>query len=239
MQRHHREGRCPSFPLLLRCGDTLGATERGKHCLKLTWATPKCGIRVCSTVSSTTEPLGLENPSETIKPNHSPALPSPPLSPVPNATSTHLLHPSRKGDFTSTGRFWWVSPPQRGLHLRGQCGISRAQLHPSVSKSGLKFTFGIWLMGGFFISFHPQASQQSVHSHFHPALAPVLSTLQSFVSTKRSSADTSQRSSGTTWAAVRTAECALLYVWAALKANLSTWICLSCPASQRTPHGCF
>ncbi|XP_066049037.1 inaD-like protein isoform X2 [Chamaea fasciata] len=41
-----------------------------------------------------------------------------------------------------------------------------------------------------------QASQQSLHSHFHPALAPVLSTLQSFVSTKRSSADTSQRSSG-------------------------------------------
>ncbi|XP_039928811.1 inaD-like protein isoform X1 [Hirundo rustica] len=41
-----------------------------------------------------------------------------------------------------------------------------------------------------------QASQQSVHSHFHPALAPVLSTLQSFVSTKRPSADTSQRSSG-------------------------------------------
>ncbi|OWK58091.1 InaD-like protein [Lonchura striata] len=40
-----------------------------------------------------------------------------------------------------------------------------------------------------------QASQQSVHSHFHPALAPVLSTLQSFVSTKRSSADTSQRNS--------------------------------------------
>ncbi|NXS32365.1 INADL protein, partial [Pomatostomus ruficeps] len=41
-----------------------------------------------------------------------------------------------------------------------------------------------------------QASQQSVHGHFHPALAPVLSTLQNFVSTKRSSADTSQRSSG-------------------------------------------
>ncbi|KAM7046812.1 inaD-like protein isoform 5-T6 [Acridotheres tristis] len=41
-----------------------------------------------------------------------------------------------------------------------------------------------------------QASQQSVHSHFHPALAPVLSTLQNFVSTKRSSADTSQRNSG-------------------------------------------
>ncbi|XP_062353199.1 inaD-like protein [Cinclus cinclus] len=40
-----------------------------------------------------------------------------------------------------------------------------------------------------------QASQQSVPSHFHPALAPVLSTLQNFVSTKRSSADTSQRNS--------------------------------------------
>ncbi|KFO11676.1 InaD-like, partial [Balearica regulorum gibbericeps] len=41
-----------------------------------------------------------------------------------------------------------------------------------------------------------QASQQSVHSHFHPALAPVLSTLQNFVSAKRSSADASQRNSG-------------------------------------------
>ncbi|XP_050756940.1 inaD-like protein [Gymnogyps californianus] len=41
-----------------------------------------------------------------------------------------------------------------------------------------------------------QASQQSVHSHFHPALAPVLSTLQNFVSTKRSSADVSRRNSG-------------------------------------------
>ncbi|XP_061325609.1 inaD-like protein isoform X1 [Pezoporus flaviventris] len=41
-----------------------------------------------------------------------------------------------------------------------------------------------------------QASQQSVHSHFHPALAPVLSTLQNFVGTKRSSADASQRNSG-------------------------------------------
>ncbi|NWX46643.1 INADL protein, partial [Steatornis caripensis] len=40
-----------------------------------------------------------------------------------------------------------------------------------------------------------QASQQSVHSHFHPAFAPVLSTLQNFVSTKRSSADVSQRNS--------------------------------------------
>ncbi|XP_040421789.1 inaD-like protein isoform X1 [Cygnus olor] len=40
-----------------------------------------------------------------------------------------------------------------------------------------------------------QASQQSAHSHFHPALAPVLSTLQNFVSTKRSSADVSQRNS--------------------------------------------
>ncbi|KAF2978376.1 hypothetical protein EK904_005470, partial [Melospiza melodia maxima] len=41
-----------------------------------------------------------------------------------------------------------------------------------------------------------QASQQSAHSHFHPALAPVLSSLQNFVSTKRSSADTAQRGSG-------------------------------------------
>ncbi|XP_064003102.1 LOW QUALITY PROTEIN: inaD-like protein [Pogoniulus pusillus] len=40
-----------------------------------------------------------------------------------------------------------------------------------------------------------QANQQNVHSHFHPALAPVLSTLQNFVSTKRSS-DVSQRNSG-------------------------------------------
>ncbi|NXG59339.1 INADL protein, partial [Hemiprocne comata] len=40
-----------------------------------------------------------------------------------------------------------------------------------------------------------QASQQNVHGHFHPALAPVLSTLQNFVSTKRSSADVSQRNS--------------------------------------------
>ncbi|XP_042676068.1 inaD-like protein isoform X5 [Centrocercus urophasianus] len=40
-----------------------------------------------------------------------------------------------------------------------------------------------------------QVSQQSAHSHFHPALAPVLSTLQNFVSTKRSSADVSQRNS--------------------------------------------
>ncbi|XP_025930240.1 inaD-like protein isoform X4 [Apteryx rowi] len=41
-----------------------------------------------------------------------------------------------------------------------------------------------------------QASQQSVHSHFRPTLAPVISTLQNFVSTKRSSADVSQRNSG-------------------------------------------
>ncbi|NXJ94467.1 INADL protein, partial [Corythaixoides concolor] len=40
-----------------------------------------------------------------------------------------------------------------------------------------------------------QVSQQSVHGHFHPTLAPVLSTLQNFVSTKRSSADVSQRNS--------------------------------------------
>ncbi|NXE51426.1 INADL protein, partial [Casuarius casuarius] len=41
-----------------------------------------------------------------------------------------------------------------------------------------------------------QASQQIVHSHFRPALAPVISTLQNFVSTKRPSADVSQRNSG-------------------------------------------
>uniref|UniRef100_A0A669PFB7 PATJ crumbs cell polarity complex component n=1 Tax=Phasianus colchicus TaxID=9054 RepID=A0A669PFB7_PHACC len=42
-----------------------------------------------------------------------------------------------------------------------------------------------------------QVNQQSAHSHFHPTLAPVLSTLQNFVSTKRSSADVSQRNSDT------------------------------------------
>ncbi|XP_062437748.1 inaD-like protein isoform X2 [Rhea pennata] len=41
-----------------------------------------------------------------------------------------------------------------------------------------------------------KVSQQSVHSHFRPALAPVISTLQNFVSTKRSSADVSHRNSG-------------------------------------------
>uniref|UniRef100_A0A7M4EFX9 PDZ domain-containing protein n=1 Tax=Crocodylus porosus TaxID=8502 RepID=A0A7M4EFX9_CROPO len=41
-----------------------------------------------------------------------------------------------------------------------------------------------------------QVNQQSVYSHFHPALAPVISTLQNFVSTKRSSSDASQRNSG-------------------------------------------
>ncbi|NXD64050.1 INADL protein, partial [Eolophus roseicapillus] len=56
-----------------------------------------------------------------------------------------------------------------------------------------------------------QASQQSVHSHFHPALAPVLSTLQNFVGTKRSSADVSQRNSGIIWVAIRIAACYLLY----------------------------
>uniref|UniRef100_A0A8B9D0G5 InaD-like protein n=1 Tax=Anser brachyrhynchus TaxID=132585 RepID=A0A8B9D0G5_9AVES len=50
-----------------------------------------------------------------------------------------------------------------------------------------------------------QVSQQSAHSHFHPALAPVLSTLQNFVSTKRSSADVSQRNSGIFRTAVRIA----------------------------------
>ncbi|XP_072199796.1 inaD-like protein isoform X1 [Excalfactoria chinensis] len=42
---------------------------------------------------------------------------------------------------------------------------------------------------------HSQVNQQSTHSHFHPALAPVLTTLQNFVSTRRSSADVSQRNS--------------------------------------------
>uniref|UniRef100_A0A8D2L6H0 PATJ crumbs cell polarity complex component n=1 Tax=Varanus komodoensis TaxID=61221 RepID=A0A8D2L6H0_VARKO len=41
-----------------------------------------------------------------------------------------------------------------------------------------------------------QISQHSVHSHFHPTFAPVLSTLQNFVSTKRSSSDSSHRNSG-------------------------------------------
>ncbi|XP_025064446.1 inaD-like protein isoform X3 [Alligator sinensis] len=40
-----------------------------------------------------------------------------------------------------------------------------------------------------------KVNQQSVYSHFHPALAPVISTLQNFVSTKRSSSDSSQRNS--------------------------------------------
>ncbi|XP_044286198.1 inaD-like protein [Varanus komodoensis] len=40
-----------------------------------------------------------------------------------------------------------------------------------------------------------QISQHSVHSHFHPTFAPVLSTLQNFVSTKRSSSDSSHRNS--------------------------------------------
>ncbi|KAM6262663.1 inaD-like protein isoform 2-T2 [Porphyrio hochstetteri] len=51
-----------------------------------------------------------------------------------------------------------------------------------------------------------QVSQQSVHSHFHPTLAPVLSTLQNFVSTKRSSADVSQRNSGGADTGPRTVE---------------------------------
>nr|XP_048717181.1 inaD-like protein isoform X1 [Caretta caretta] len=44
----------------------------------------------------------------------------------------------------------------------------------------------------------PQSSevnQHSMHSHFYPALAPVITTLQNFVSTKRLSADASQRNS--------------------------------------------
>ncbi|XP_038268894.1 inaD-like protein isoform X4 [Dermochelys coriacea] len=41
-----------------------------------------------------------------------------------------------------------------------------------------------------------EVNQHSMHSHFHPALAPVITTLQNFVSTKRLSADASQRNSG-------------------------------------------
>uniref|UniRef100_A0A670ZXG1 PATJ crumbs cell polarity complex component n=1 Tax=Pseudonaja textilis TaxID=8673 RepID=A0A670ZXG1_PSETE len=40
-----------------------------------------------------------------------------------------------------------------------------------------------------------QMSQHNVHSHFHPTFAPVISTLQNLVSSKRSSADPSQRNS--------------------------------------------
>uniref|UniRef100_A0A803TYX8 PATJ crumbs cell polarity complex component n=1 Tax=Anolis carolinensis TaxID=28377 RepID=A0A803TYX8_ANOCA len=41
-----------------------------------------------------------------------------------------------------------------------------------------------------------QINQHNVHSHFHPTLAPVISTLQNFVSTKRSSTDAFHKSSG-------------------------------------------
>ncbi|NWX86440.1 INADL protein, partial [Nothoprocta pentlandii] len=51
-----------------------------------------------------------------------------------------------------------------------------------------------------------QATQQSVHSHFRPALAPVISTLQNFVSTKRSPADAAQRGSGGADMSPRTVE---------------------------------
>ncbi|XP_050817914.1 inaD-like protein isoform X1 [Gopherus flavomarginatus] len=40
-----------------------------------------------------------------------------------------------------------------------------------------------------------QVNQHNMHSHFHPALAPVITTLQNFVSTKKLSADASQRNS--------------------------------------------
>uniref|UniRef100_A0A8C0QSN5 PATJ crumbs cell polarity complex component n=1 Tax=Chelonoidis abingdonii TaxID=106734 RepID=A0A8C0QSN5_CHEAB len=40
-------------------------------------------------------------------------------------------------------------------------------------------------------------NQHNMHSHFHPALAPVITTLQNFVSTKQLSADASQRNLGT------------------------------------------
>uniref|UniRef100_A0A670JIP6 PATJ crumbs cell polarity complex component n=1 Tax=Podarcis muralis TaxID=64176 RepID=A0A670JIP6_PODMU len=51
-----------------------------------------------------------------------------------------------------------------------------------------------------------QISQHSVHSHFHPTFAPVISTLQNFVSTKRSSADSSHRNSVGTDMSPRTVE---------------------------------
>ncbi|XP_034978613.2 inaD-like protein isoform X1 [Zootoca vivipara] len=51
-----------------------------------------------------------------------------------------------------------------------------------------------------------QTSQHSVHSHFHPTFAPVISTLQNFVSTKRSSADSSHRNSVGTDMSPRTVE---------------------------------
>uniref|UniRef100_A0ABM5G843 InaD-like protein isoform X2 n=1 Tax=Pogona vitticeps TaxID=103695 RepID=A0ABM5G843_9SAUR len=40
-----------------------------------------------------------------------------------------------------------------------------------------------------------QISQRNAHSHLHPTFAPVISTLQNFVSNKRSSADSSHRNS--------------------------------------------
>ncbi|KAM9130485.1 inaD-like protein [Pangshura tecta] len=40
-----------------------------------------------------------------------------------------------------------------------------------------------------------QVNQHSMHSHFHPTLAPVITTLQNFVSTKKLSADASQKNS--------------------------------------------
>ncbi|NXD10297.1 INADL protein, partial [Nothocercus nigrocapillus] len=51
-----------------------------------------------------------------------------------------------------------------------------------------------------------QATQQSVHGHFRPALAPVISTLHNFVGTKRSPADASQRGSGGADMSPRTVE---------------------------------
>ncbi|KAM4640561.1 inaD-like protein [Discoglossus pictus] len=42
-----------------------------------------------------------------------------------------------------------------------------------------------------------QVSQKSTHSALHPSLAPVISSIQNFVSSKKPSTDTSQRNSGT------------------------------------------
>lgn len=46
--------------------------------------------------------------------------------------------------------------------------------------------------------FPSQGSQHSTHSSFHPALAPVISSLQSLVGTKKAS-DPSPRNSGIPW----------------------------------------
>ncbi|KAL8178553.1 UNVERIFIED_CONTAM: hypothetical protein K2H54_051090, partial [Gekko kuhli] len=48
--------------------------------------------------------------------------------------------------------------------------------------------------------------QHTIHGHFHPTFAPVISTLQNFVSAKRSSADSSHKNSVGTDMGPRTVE---------------------------------